>query len=53
MIMNYLAACRAVSGVVTPKNYAASPASHICYQSRKRGKLRGIHILRKRDKIIN
>jgi hypothetical protein len=43
-IMNYRAASRAVSGIATPKNYAASPAFYICYKRRMRGKLRGIYI---------
>jgi hypothetical protein len=49
--MNYRAASRAVSRIATPKNYAASPTFYICYKRRMRGKLRGIHIPRKRDKV--
>jgi hypothetical protein len=50
--MNYRAASRAVSRIATPKNYAASPAFYICYKRKMRGRLRGIHIPRKRDKFF-
>jgi hypothetical protein len=39
--MNY----RAVSGIATPKNCAASPAFLICYLWRRRGKPRFPHLL--------
>ncbi len=51
-IMNYRVASRAVSQSATPKNDAASPAFYIFSKGRKRGKLRGISIPRKRDKSI-
>jgi hypothetical protein len=38
--MDYRAASRAVSGITTPKNYAACPAFYICYKRRMRGKPR-------------
>jgi hypothetical protein len=43
--MNYRAASRAVSGIATPKNYAASPAFYICNKRRMRGKPRFLLLL--------
>jgi hypothetical protein len=43
-MMNYRAACRAVSGIATPKNCAACPAFYICYKRRIRGKPRFLHL---------
>jgi hypothetical protein len=41
--MKYRTTSRAVSGIATSKNNAASPAFYICYPLKKRGKPRGIH----------